>query len=213
MIRENGGRYSNINLDISHRCTLLCSGCMRQRTYHDKPVPGHDMTIEEFDKITDFFPNITCCGQRSDPVMNNNLPQFITIANTKGVHLQINTAVSHRPERWFRECFDRFGEGRWIFCIDGLPKDSGKYRINQNGKKMYKMMALASSMGIECGWQYIVFRYNENDIEEATQMAKDINVRLQIQISNRFRDNDPLRPVNPQYNGNKNAEEQRYIAS
>ena len=41
------------------------------------------MTIEEFNKITDFFPNVTLCGQRSDPVMNNNLPQFIEIANTK----------------------------------------------------------------------------------------------------------------------------------
>ena len=47
-------------------------------------------------------------------------------------------------------------------------------------------MSLASSEGIDCVWQYIVFRYNENDIEEATRMAKDINVQLEIQISNRF---------------------------
>ena len=76
-------------------------------------------------------------------------------------------------------------------------------------------MSLASSEGIDCVWQYIVFRYNENDIEEATRMAKDINVQLEIQISNRFfkKKNDPLRPVNPKWHGNKNAEEQRYFAT
>ena len=68
-------------------------------------------------------------------------------------------------------------------------------------------------MGIECVWQYIIFRYNENDIEEAAKMSKDINVRLMLQISNRFTENDPLRPINPKYNGNRNNEDQRYIAS
>lgn len=212
---RDGPETNDINLDISHRCTLLCSGCGRQREYLDKglKVPGHDMTIEEFHKITDFFSSVTCCGQKSDPLMNNNLPQFITIAKTKGIKLQINTAVSHRPERWYRDCFDRFGRGRWTFGIDGLPKDSHKYRINQDGEKLYRMMTLASSMGIECVWQYIIFRYNENDIEEAAKMSKDINVRLMLQISNRFTENDPLRPINPKYNGNKNNEDQRYIAS
>ena len=107
---RDGPETNDINLDISHRCTLLCSGCGRQREYLDKglKVPGHDMTIEEFHKITDFFSSVTCCGQKSDPLMNNNLPQFITIAKTKGIKLQINTAVSHRPERWYRDCFDRF---------------------------------------------------------------------------------------------------------
>ena len=205
----------DINLDISHRCTLLCSRCMRQRTYHNKPVPGHDMTIEEFNKITDFFPKVTLCGQRSDPVMNNNLPQFIEIANTKRIYLRVHTAVSHRPERWFRDCFNRFGKGRWFFGIDGLSKDSNKYRINQDGEKLYKVMSLASSEGIDCVWQYIVFRYNENDIEEATRMAKDINVQLEIRISNRFfkKKNDPLRPVNLKYYGDENEEEQRYFTT
>ena len=54
---------------------------------------------------------------------------------------------------------------------------------------------------------------NAHDIEEAAKMSKDINVRLMLQISNRFTENDPLRPINPKYNGNRNNEDQRYIAS
>ena len=48
-------------------------------------------------------------------------------------------------------------------------------------------------------WQYIVFSYNENDIEKARQMAKDNNLIFEVQKSSRFWEGDPLMPKNEKY--------------
>ena len=63
--------HRTINLDIGNLCTLECPKCARQGRYKDtRPVPGHNMTVDEFDKISNFFTQIHLCGQISDPIFN-----------------------------------------------------------------------------------------------------------------------------------------------
>ena len=60
-----------INIDIGFRCTLECPKCERQKSYKNiRPVPGRDMTISEWKVLTDYFDEIQCCGQISDPIFN-----------------------------------------------------------------------------------------------------------------------------------------------
>ena len=49
-------------------------------------------------------------------------------------------------------------------------------------------------MDIKCIWQYIVFKYNEDKIDEAIQMSKDIGVDLEINYSGRY--TEFLKPTN-----------------
>tara|TARA_Y100000768_G_scaffold214227_1_gene161434 strand:- start:1053 stop:1664 length:612 start_codon:yes stop_codon:yes gene_type:complete len=185
-------------MDIGFRCTLECPGCSRQRDYKDvRPVPGRDTTISEWEILTDFFDEIQCCGQISDPIFNPYLLEFFKIAKRKGTYLLINTAASHKPEKWYNEAFDTFGPGEWIFGIDGLPNESHKYRINQDGEKLFEMAKLCAKKGITTRWQYIIFKYNENHIEQARQMAKDNGIIFEISTSARFEGpDDPYRPTN-----------------
>ena len=55
-------------------------------------------------------------------------------------------------------------------------------------------------------WQYIVFRYNENDIEEAKNMALDNGMTFELNSSSRWDENDPLKPTNPKYWIDRNLE-------
>jgi len=80
-----------------------------------------------------------------------------------------------------------------------LPKDSHKYRVNQDGEKLFKMACMASKMGLWVKWQYIVFKYNENDIETARKMAKKHNMIFEVQKSSRFFEEDDLKPTNKQH--------------
>jgi len=187
-----------INLDISFRCSLKCSMCARQTDYKNiRPVPGRDLTISEFKIIVDYFDVISCCGQISDPIFNPNLIDFIKIAKEKDKELIIHTAASQKSIKWYEEAFDNFGEGEWIFGIDGLPEESHKYRINQDGTKLFNMAKLCVSKGIKTRWQYIVFKYNEDHIEQAKQMAHDNGMTFEISLSSRFSENDPYKPTNP----------------
>ena len=191
-------RFSKINLDITHRCTLQCQRCNRAIfAARGLKVPGEDMTMENFKKIIDYFEEVYFCGQISDPIFH---PQFIEFLKLlKGRKTIIHTAASHKKEEWYKKAFEANTGAYWTFGIDGLPKDSHKYRINQDGEHLFKMACMAAKIVDKVKWQYIVFSYNENNIEEARQMAKDNNMIFEVQKSSRFWEGDPLMPKNEKY--------------
>ena len=193
--------HRTINLDIGNLCTLECPKCARQGRYKDtRPVPGHNMTVHEFDKISNFFTQIHLCGQISDPIFNPNLFDFIKMSKQKDKFLQIHSAASQKPIKWYEEAFAEHGRGGWTFGIDGLPKDSHKYRIHQDGEKLFTVAQMAVRAGLKVRWQYIVFKYNENDIDEAVSMARDNGIEFELNSSSRWDGpHDPYRPTKSEY--------------
>ena len=88
----------------------------------------------------------------------------------------------------------------WLFGIDGLPEESHKYRINQDGIKLFDVAKLCVSKGIKTRWQYIIFKYNEDHIEKAKQMAHDNGIDFELNISSRFNGpEDSYLPSNPNH--------------
>lgn len=196
---RDSGENPGVNVDLSARCGLECSRCQRQ-TYYDnsKEIPGHDLTIEDFMKITDMFKTINFCGQLSDPVHNKYFIDILRLCKTKNVGGTIHNASSLKSKEWYIEAFKAHPDMRWIFGIDGLPKDSCMYRVNQDGEKLFDIM-LESKKYLKTipVWQYIIFSYNENDIDEAKQIAKDNGVKFNLNYSSKwFTEDDPLRPKN-----------------
>ena len=171
-----------INLDLSATCTLECPGCERKN--YEK-VPGSNLTIEQFKKIEPFVNDFTFCGQVSDPIFNPHLPEFLRIIYKNNKHVSVNVAASHKSEKWFEKCFTANTKAIWIFGIDGLPSMSNKYRINQDGEKLFNIMKKASTILDEVHWQYIVFDYNREYIEEAKKIANSIKVKLLLRENTR----------------------------
>ena len=101
--------------------------------------------------------------------------------------LKIQTASSHKPESFFMKAFETYDKADWQFGLDGLPSESHKYRKNQDGEKLFKIMCEgAKILRRKPIWQYIVFNYNEDHIEEAKQMAKDNNLQFVLMKSSRW---------------------------
>ena len=188
-----------VNIDLSARCTLECPMCSRTKLKKQGlKVPGEDVTFEQFKKIADYFNYINFCGQVSDPSMNHDFIKMLRYLE-EGHKVSIHVAASHRREKWWNEAFDANSKARWVFGIDGLPKDSHNYRKNQDGQKLFDMMLLAKSKGLNCVWQYIVFNYNENDIEEARAIARKHDIRFDLLVTSRFTPDDPLLPKNKKF--------------
>lgn len=179
----------NVNLDIGYRCPLECSLCGRQTSFRNKglSVPGHDMSLENFEKVTNHFKRISFCGQYSDPIHHPQILDFLKIVeNKKMVSGQMHVASSLKPYQFYIDAFKIAPNIKWTFGIDGLPADSNKYRINQDGKKLYDIMIESKKYLIQKPrWQYIVFKYNENNIYEAQQMAKNAAINFTIINSGR----------------------------
>jgi len=186
----------SINLDISHRCTLECSKCLR--SYYkssNAKVPGNDMTIDEYVKVIDYFKHVNFCGNVSDPVFNPNLVKFLKLNYDRGITCEVHNAATGKPLSWYRQAFEANLKARWIFGIDGYPEDSHIYRVNQDGEALFEAMKLCAQMGLDTTWRYITFRYNEDHIDECKRIAKHYGVKFHLMESSRFVKDDPLKPT------------------
>ena len=189
-----------INIDITHRCPLECMRCQRYTSFTSKgiKVPGEDLSIEDFSKVLDFFNHINFCGQVSDPVHHPKFTEFLKMIYERKDHTcSIHHASAAKPLKWYPTAFQANPRAQWWFGIDGFPKDSHKYRTNQDGVKLFDIMKdsvkYLKNLPI---WQYIVFNFNENDIEECRDMATEIGVKFIVINSSRWMGvNDPLRPT------------------
>lgn len=189
-----------INIDISFRCPLECPRCQRQTYFKDRglKVHGYDLSLNEIEKLSNFFTRFAFCGQLSDPVHHPKFPEILKILHKKNVRCEIHNAASQKSIDYYIECFKANPNAEWVFALDGLPKDSHKYRINQNGEKMFQIICESKKYLKRAPiWQYIVFSYNENDIETAQELAKKNGITfLLLQSSRWLSDDDPYKPKN-----------------
>ena len=193
----------SVNLDITFRCPLECSKCSRQYFYakQNKVVEGLDMSYSAFIKILNHFDSLNFCGQVSDPINHPNFINFLKLSYYFKKIVTVHTANSHKSLEWYKEAFETNKWANWHFGISGLPKDSHLYRKNQDGEKLFDIMLLAKKILYKKPiWQYIIFSYNENDIETAKQIAKKEGIILKLLLSTRFDyKDDPLKPKNKQF--------------
>ena len=195
---------NKVNLDLSHRCPLECLRCARQTYESDgkgglkkKPIPGRDITMEEFDKITDYFARIQFCGQYSDPIHHPHFIDMLKMIKRKGIVSQVHSASNYKSDEWFKEAFEANPDSHWWFGIDGLPKDSHKYRVHQDGEMHFERLKMARKiLNKKPILQYIVFNYNEQDVETAMKMAEEIDVIFNVINSGRWdnKEDDDLKP-------------------
>ena len=193
-----------INIDISNRCPLECMRCQRQTnfTLEGRKVYGRDATMDEIRKLSDYFCSFNFCCQLSDPVHHPHFVDILEYLYKKDIQVTVHNASSQKPMKWYIKAFQAHPKAKWIFAIDGLPEESNMYRINQDGEKLYKVMLEAKKhLQQTPSWQFIVFSYNEHNLEKAKQMAIDKGLMFIVLHSSRWMsEDDPLRPKQREYN-------------
>lgn len=208
-IIENGlGSDNGFNACISSRCTLQCGACLRQSLAKQGKHPGFsggDLTLEDTKKLFKYFKQVQINGQVSDPIFNPYLEEILKyMYDNKDADMtssNIHTAATAKKykEPYYKKLFEANPDILWIFGIDGLPEESHLYRKNQNGKFLFDMMCMAADMGVRTTWQWIVFNYNENHIEQGKELARKYNLDLEITYSSRWDGLEELKPTNLKY--------------
>lgn len=158
---------------------------------------GYNLTVDQFKKIIKYYNEfVEFTGQRGDVVLNPNLPEFLRLTYGAGIRTKVCTAAGYRDKDWYIDCFKANPDCEWVFGIDGLPHQSHLYRKNQDGEKLFDIMVESTQhLTKKPVWQYIVFNYNENNIEEASRMASDHNITFELNISARWDgEDDPFMP-------------------
>jgi MoaA/NifB/PqqE/SkfB family radical SAM enzyme len=189
-VRDDYDKNGGCMVDLTHRCPLECPMCKRQMEWKDQgqPVPGRDLPMSTIEKVLDTWKLVSFGGQLSDPMHHPKFVEILEMCNKKGVRPTIHVASSAKPKSYFIKCFEAAPKARWKFGIDGMPEDSHLYRINQDGVKLFDIMCEARNILTDHKpiWQYIIFKYNEKDIDKAIQKAKDNNIDLILMKSSRW---------------------------
>jgi MoaA/NifB/PqqE/SkfB family radical SAM enzyme len=188
---------SGVNIEITNKCKIKCLGCPRQ-TNKKNLVGSYTIPLEELKPIIDTFPELSFCGQMADPIYHPDFLELIQYIDNK-TSVIFHTNGHGFDEDWWWDVFIacKNKKIKWIFALDGLPKDSHNYRVGQDGEQVFEIMDLGSKMGCQIHWQYIVFNYNENDIDEARKMANEHNIVFEEMHSNRWEYTGHLKPLNP----------------
>lgn len=186
---------TDVLVDLSHRCPLECPRCQRQMWFSGK-VWGNDLPMRSLKMLINKFKHISFGGQLSDPIHYPKFIEVLKLCNDKNKSVRVQTASSFKPISWYKKAFEAYPQANWQFGLDGLPEESHKYRVNQDGKKIFQVMLEAKNILTKAPiWQYIVFKYNETHQRQAKRMAKENGLRFVIMKSSRWLSkNDPLLP-------------------
>tara|TARA_Y100000816_G_scaffold243259_1_gene190593 strand:- start:748 stop:1419 length:672 start_codon:yes stop_codon:yes gene_type:complete len=184
--------FRMITIDGSKTCTLECPKCRRQQ-YRDLKLPpggprGTDLSLKNFKKMLNHFDQFSFCGQVSDPIFTPNFIEILQLINDSGKKASIATAATSKKhnEEWYKKAFKAHPKAKWVFGIDGLPHMSFMYRINQDGEFLFEMAKMCAEMCRLSVWQFIVFSYNEHQIDQAIELAEKHGIEFEINLSTRW---------------------------
>ena len=197
--------YGSANIDLTYRCPLACSLCMRRNLFSknaprkklikEKITASSDIPLNDFRKLCDFFQSsIVLCGQLSDPVYHKQFYEILKICSIEYPHttFNIHTAAHQKNIDWYKKAFELTGNNvRWTFGLDGLPEVSHLYRKNQNSQLIYDAMILGREMDVNIRWQMIIFDFNEHQIEQVKLICEEKGIKPRFIASNRKSKNDP----------------------
>ena len=186
-------RLSSPNMDLSHRCILRCPQCLRQKVEGLPRIKrSFDIGKPEFRKILNYYENqITFCGQISDPIYHPDFLAFLEMMNGLGKGVRVatngtNDKSGNMDDKWWDKAYSYgLGENCWVFGVDGLDEKSELYRIGSNFKQVWETMKIGVQAGHPIVWQYIIFGYNEHEIERAKEIAHKEGITLLLIKTNR----------------------------
>lgn len=181
------------NIDTSHRCIFQCPQCIRQKTSsQDQIKRSFDLEPEQFKKILDYYKyGITFCGQISDPIWHKDFLSLLKMCDGQGKSIRIATVGSGKSDAWWDEAYSYgIGENAWYFGVDGIDEKSELYRVGSKFQDVWSRMKQGRDRGHTVVWQYIIFGYNEHEIDRAIEIAKAEDFALLFVNTNRGFDPD-----------------------
>jgi MoaA/NifB/PqqE/SkfB family radical SAM enzyme len=176
----NYNEIKNVHLEISTRCNAACPECPRNLHGIDDIVddyPVCDMTLNQF--VTIFRPEFL--GQIEFFLINGNYGDFITCRDgieileylrqcNPNLSIEIQTNGSGQPKIWKRLAELNV---RVNFSIDGTKETNHLYRQNTNFDLIISNAKTFIEAGGHAEWHLTKFTFNENQIDEIAQLAKD----------------------------------------
>ena len=142
-------------------------------------------------------------GNVGEPAMNKHLPKILQYFRkvNPNIFLELYTNGSVQNPEWWYEIGNTIGNnGNTIFAIDGLEDTNDIYRIGVKWNQLVPNVKSYISSGAKATWQFIPFKHNDHQVEQAEQLSKDMGFsEFTIKISHRDLLNQPQNELTKVY--------------
>jgi len=177
-----------VHLELTHRCNAACPMCARN--IHggalNPDMPLSELTLADIKTILlpDFIARlkrIYACGNYGDPIVARECIEVFSYLREHGpkLNLCLHTNGSARRPDWWRELARIMKQGPHYlrFGIDGLEDTNHLYRRGADWKTVMRSAATFIEAGGRAEWDFLVFKHNEHQVEEARQLAQDMGFK------------------------------------
>ncbi len=155
-------------------------------------LPLTELSLFDLKKIftTDFvqqLDRIYLCGNYGDPVAAQDTLESLKYFKETNPQIQLSlfSNASARAAVWWRELATLTKDVH--FAIDGLSDTNSIYRRGTQWEVIMRNAQAFIDAGGRAIWDYIVFRHNEHQIEEAQELAKKMGFhKFNLKKTGRF---------------------------
>ncbi len=178
-----------LHVEISSKCIASCPFCSRNQKV--RPYGGHLITLQDFKKLPISLLKglswITFAGNFGDLSTNPEMVDIVSYIRdlNPGVTIEGDTNGSLQDEDWWASLGALFRDGNMVFSVDGLADTNFIHRAGTDFNRIMRNMTAFTGAGGVAHWQYIVFRHNEHQLEEACRMAQKAGCRRFFAIVSR----------------------------
>ena len=174
----------HLDLESSSLCNALCPVCNRRDSggIKNKDFVETYITLARFkewfrdDMVSNLF-SIQLCGNYGDAMTNPELIpilEHVKILNPE-IKITMNTNASGRNPQFWKDLGRLVGNnGHVTFSIDGLEDTNHIYRRGTHWDKIMMAVKNYISTGASARWDYLIFKHNQHQIEEAKQLSIDL---------------------------------------
>lgn len=192
-----------IRIDASTICQLRCDGCGFQKS-NGRELGYGFLSFENFKAVIDKNPNIKRVelSNYGEIFLNPDLIRIMEYAHKKNVLLEAAMGVNFNTvsDEQIKALVD-YKFNFLSFSIDGASQETySKYRIRgnfdkviENVKKIQNYKRGCNSEHPKLQWQFVLNSYNENEVLEAKQKAKELGIPIVFKL-NFIRSYEPKDP-------------------
>lgn len=185
-------------LDIEHSsiCNAACPQCTRELRPGDYSWFNQTWLPNEFysdrlpQDLLDNLDTIFFSGMVGDPCAAPNFLEVCEIIKQRAPHIniKISTNGGMKGPEWWAKLAKILGTGSWVrFAIDGLEDTNHIYRVNVKWDKVAENSKSFIEAGGEAEWQYIVFKHNEHQVDQARELSQAMKFdRFVVRRSHRW---------------------------
>lgn len=189
----NYEQIDQMHVELTNACNAACPMCAR--FHNNSPLIRPEMEIEQItlEQFKAWFPPeflrklkiVLFCGTVGDPGMAKDLYEiceYIAESNPESC-VRLHTNGGMRKEDWWAKfgalaAKQRQDSWKWqvIFSVDGLEDTNHIYRRNVDWTQLVKNIKAFTSAGGSADQDFLIFKHNEHQIEEARAFAKELGI-------------------------------------